>query len=103
MQLATVLTPLSDENLQLAAQCGVTDLVARYPGPNKAELTALQRRVESFGLTLSVIEGGLPLENIKLGSDDGTELEALKTCVRQLGDAVRRLGCADNHIDWTRQ
>ena len=44
MQLATVLTPMSDENLQLAAQCGVTDVVARYPGPDIGELLALKRR-----------------------------------------------------------
>lgn len=104
MQLATVLTPLSDENLQLAAQCGVTDVVARYPGPDIGELRALQQRIESFGLTLSVIEGGLPLEDIKLGCDDGTELEALKTCVRQLGEVGIPLVCTNfmAGTDWVR-
>ena len=29
MRLATVLTPMSDENLELAVQCGVTDIVTR--------------------------------------------------------------------------
>ena len=42
MQLATVLTPMSDENLQLAAQCGVTDVVHRYPGSDPAILKAAQ-------------------------------------------------------------
>jgi len=32
MRLATVLTPVCDENLRLASQFGVTDLVLRYPG-----------------------------------------------------------------------
>lgn len=36
MQLATVLTPMSDENLQLAAQCGVTDVEHPYPGTDAA-------------------------------------------------------------------
>ena len=104
MKLATVLTPMSDENLQLAAQCGVTDVVARYPGPDITDLHALQRRIESFGLTLSVVEGGLPLENIKLGCDDGSELEALKTCIRQLGEAGIPLLCTNfmAGADWVR-
>ena len=33
-------TPMSDENLQLAAQCGVTDVVHRYPGEDIAVLRA---------------------------------------------------------------
>ena len=40
MKLASVLTPLSDENLTLAAQCGVDEVVARYLGP---DLTMLGR------------------------------------------------------------
>lgn len=30
MRLGTVLTPINDENLKLAAPCGAADLVARY-------------------------------------------------------------------------
>ena len=43
MRLASVLTPLSDENLQLAAQCGVTDIVQRYPGPDPQVLQQIGR------------------------------------------------------------
>jgi len=32
-------TPASDENLRLAAQCGVTDVVHRYPGEDIATLS----------------------------------------------------------------
>ncbi|OYW19310.1 MAG: mannonate dehydratase [Planctomycetales bacterium 12-60-4] len=104
MQLATVLTPISDENLALAAQCGVTDLVARYPGPDVAELQKVQSHAERFGLTVSVVEGYLPIEQLKLGTDDGTELAAMKTLLRQMNDAGIRLLCYNfmSGTDWVR-
>ena len=104
MQLATVLTPLSPENLQLAAQCGVTDVVARYPGPRFDDLLMLRGRIEAFGMRLAVIEGGLPLENIKVGRDDGTELEAFKRLLRHMGDAGVPLLCYNfmAGTDWVR-
>ena len=50
MRLATVLTPMSDENLTLAAQCGVTDVVGRYPGTNRDDFLRMRDRIESFGM-----------------------------------------------------
>lgn len=104
MRLATVLTPLSDENLQLAAQCGVEDVVTRYPGPTLEDLLTVKRRIESFGLKLPVIEGYLPIEQIKVGRDDGTELEALKTLVRHMGEAEIPILCYNfmAGTDWVR-
>jgi mannonate dehydratase len=104
MRLATVLTPMSDENLTLAAQCGVTDVVTRYPGPNLDDLLEVQRRIESFGLRLSVIEGYLPIENIKLGRDDGTELAQLKSLIRNMGQAGVGILCYNfmAGTDWVR-
>ena len=74
MRLATVLTPMSEENLQLAAQCGVTDVVHRYPGADAAVLRTARQRIAAFGMNLTAVEGYLPIENIKLGCDDGREL-----------------------------
>jgi mannonate dehydratase len=104
MQLATVLTPMSDENLQLAAQCGVTDVVHRYPGSDAAALRTAQRRIESFGMKLSVVEGYLPIENIKLGCDDGSEIDAMKLLIRQMADLDIRLLCYNfmAGTDWCR-
>ncbi len=104
MRLATVLTPMSDENLQLAAQCGVEDVVTRYPGPALDDLLQVKRRIEDFGLKLPVIEGYLPLENIKIGRDDGCELEALKTLVRHMGEAEVPILCYNfmAGTDWVR-
>ena len=104
MRLATVLTPMSDENLQLAAQCGVTDVVHRYPGDDIAMLRAAKRRIAAFGMSLSVIEGYLPIENIKLGCDDGRELKLLKTLIRQMAELDIRLLCYNfmTGTDWVR-
>jgi mannonate dehydratase len=95
---------MSDENLALAAQCGVSDIVARYPGPALDDLRAVKSRVEKFGLRLSVIEGYLPLENIKIGRDDGTEMESLKSLVKNLGQLGVPILCYNfmAGTDWVR-
>ena len=104
MKLATVLTPMSSDNLQLAAQCGVTHVVAHYPGPTPADLRQVRQRVETYDLTLSVIEGYLPIERIKVGDDDGLELEALKNLVRHMGDEGVPILCYNfmAGTDWVR-
>ena len=85
MKLAAVLTPLSDYHLRLAAQTGVDEIVVRYPGPDPSRFDEIQQRVESFGLRVGVVEGYLPIDAIKLGRDDGTELQLMKDLVRHLG------------------
>lgn len=104
MRLATVLTPISDENLRLAAQCGVTDVVHRYPGDDIATLRAAKERIASFGMSLSVVEGYLPVEAIKLGVDDGRELELLKLLIRHMAELDVRLLCYNfmAGTDWVR-
>jgi mannonate dehydratase len=105
MKLATVLTPASAENLQLAAQCGVTDFVTRHYGPDPAPLIAVKQEVESFGLTLSVIEGYLPIEKIKTGTDhDGAELAELKDLIRLMGELGIPILCYNfmAGTDWVR-
>lgn len=104
MRLATVLTPMSDQNLTLAAQCGVTDVVARYPGTDLDELLRLRDRIESFGLRLAAIEGYLPIEQIKIGRDDGTEIAQVKTLLRNMRQAGIKLLCYNfmAGTDWVR-
>ena len=104
MQLATVLTPMSETNLRLAAQCGVTDVVDRYPGTTIDEVRAAKSRVAEYDLNLSVIEGYLPIEQIKLGRDDGSELEELKQLVRHMGQAEIPILCYNfmAGTDWVR-
>ena len=64
MILGTVLTPLNENNLRLAAQCGVEGVVVRYPGPKLNDLLSAKEMIEQHGLTLLAIEGYLPIEKI---------------------------------------
>lgn len=104
MRLATVLHPESEEHLQLAAQCGVTDMVTRYGDPAPEVLRGRQRRFAEFGLRLSVVEGDLPIERIKVGIDDGTDCEAMKRLIRSMGELEIPLLCYNfmAGTDWVR-
>ncbi len=95
---------MSDENLALAAQCGVSDIVVRYMGSSLGDLIAVKNRVERFGLRLSVIEGYLPIENIKVGRDDGSEIERLTSLVRNMGQLGVEILCYNfmAGTDWVR-
>lgn len=68
MQLTSVVTPFTDENLQLLSQIGVTHITIRYPGKGQDRLEAIKNQTEFFGLQIAAIEGNLPIENIKLGN-----------------------------------
>lgn len=105
MYLGTVLTPLSEENLRLAAQCGVEGVVIRYPGPELNELLSVKAAIERQGLELLAIEGYLPIEKIKTGTDDdGSELADMKTLIRNMGTAGVSLLCYNfmSGTDWVR-
>jgi len=104
MRLASVLTPPTPEHLKLAAQCGVTDFVARYPLEGPTQLATVKREVNSFGLELSVLEGYVPMESIIVGQDDGTEMAAMKQLIRTMGELDIPILCY-NFIaasDWAR-
>ena len=105
MQLASVLSPLSRENLRLAAQCGVEAIVTRYPGPGLDRLEEIQARIASEGLSLLAVEGFLPIERIKLGTDhDGEDVEEVKDLIRSLGKLGIPLLCTNfmAGTDWVR-
>lgn len=104
IKLSTVLTPMSDENLTLAAQCGVTDVVARYPGTNLDDLLKIRDRIHSFGMRVAGVEGYLPIEKIKIGRDDGTEMGQMKTLLRNMRHAGIPLLCYNfmAGTDWVR-
>lgn len=104
MKLATVLTPVSDVNLQLASQCGVTDLVYRYYGTDGAILKQAIERAASFGLRICCIEGYLPIENLKIGIDDGTEIAAMTRLLEQMSEFGVPLLCYNfmAGTDWAR-
>lgn len=105
MKLASVLTPFSDDNLQLAAQCGVDSVVLRYPGPSADELLAMKEQVERHGLAVAGVEGYLPIERIKTGTDhDGADLRAMQDLIRTMGAADIPVLCYNfmAGTDWVR-
>ena len=105
MLLGSVLTPLNDTNLQLAAQCGVDGVVVRYPGPKLEDLLALKRTIEGYGLRVLAVEGYLPIEKIKTGTDhDGEELAAMKNLIHNMAQAGIHLLCYNfmSGTDWVR-
>ncbi len=104
MRLASVLTPLNEYNLTLAAQCGVQDVTVRYPGPALEDLQRVRRQIAAHGLRLAIVEGYLPIERLKLGCDDGSELAAMKSLIRQMGAAGIPILCYNfmAGTDWVR-
>lgn len=104
MRIASVLTPLSEENLRLAAQCGVDEIVVRNPGRDLDELDEMTKWIGSFGLRAGVMEGGLPIERTKMGTDDGTEVAEMKRLVRHLGEIGISIVCYNlmAGTDWVR-
>jgi mannonate dehydratase len=79
IRLAMVSRPLSESDMRLARQMGMTDVVTTMPGVPMApereqgpawsyvDLLQLRQRVEAAGLTLSVIEGYQLSDRITLG------------------------------------
>ena len=105
MKLASVLTPLSETNMRLASQCGVEGVVIRYPGPTLEDLIAAKRCPEKFGLQVFAVEGYLPIEKIKVGTDhDGQELAAMKQLIQHMGTVGIPLLCYNfmAGTDWVR-
>jgi len=91
--------------LRLAAQCGVEGVVHRYPGPELEDLLEIKKKIETQGLKLLGIEGFLPIEKIKTGTDsDGAELELMKQLVVNMGKAGVPLICYNfmAGTDWVR-
>lgn len=88
MNIALLVTPFSDENLQLAAQVGATDIVSIYPGLALENLLSIKRRADSFGLKLSVIERYVPTLDFIHGTEKrDQQIEDFKTLIRNLGEA----------------
>jgi mannonate dehydratase len=76
MKLALVLKPFSEENLAVASQMGVTDIVTTLPRelyqgrvwPFEA-IVRHKQRIADAGLTWSVVESVRISDNVKLGKE----------------------------------
>lgn len=100
-----VATPFTDHNLQLACQIGVTDIVVRCPGPKVKDLLPLCRQVENHGMSVAVVEGYLPIDQVVLGLEGRQEqLDKLSQIVRSMGECGIGTLCYDwmGLTNWTR-
>jgi len=95
MKIALVLPGLTESNLRLARQLGVTDIVSSLPADQRRgpvwefqPLLALRKRVEDAGLTLSVIEVMPVPSRVKLGQAGRDEdIENYCQSLRNMGAA----------------
>lgn len=105
MRIALVITRITESNLRLAAQIGVTDVVARYPGQRLHDLITLRDRVAQFGLKLSVIEGYIPHSDLVSGGPARKrQLQQFRRLLTNMGEAGIRI-CCYNFMpaeEWTR-
>lgn len=94
MRISMIVNPLTDLNLQRAAQVGTTDLVAVYPGPGLQPLMDLKERCERFGLKLSVMERKVPhLKFVHRRPGWEAEIADFKTLIRNMGEAGMEVLC----------
>jgi mannonate dehydratase len=105
VRLSMIVTPFSDENLQLAAQVGVEEIVAVYPGSGLETLLEMKRRVEAQGMRLTHIERKLPHDQIVhglAGSEEQTN--AIVRLIRDMGEAGLEVLCYNwmPNEDWCR-
>lgn len=99
-RLALVPNPLTEENLRLARQIGVTDIVSGLPPEHRGPvwellpLLLLKNKVEDAGLALSVLEGAPPMEKIKLGLPGrDEEMDNFCQSLRNIGAAGIPIVC----------
>ncbi|QGQ28065.1 mannonate dehydratase [Gimesia maris] len=105
MQLTSVVTPFTDDNLKLLSQIGVTHVTIRYPGPGLEMLQAIKTRVTACGLQIAAIEGYLPIENIKLGNERfDEEIAEMKSLLQNMQQAGIPFVCYNfmAGTDWVR-
>lgn len=105
MRLASVITPLSDENLALAAQTGVTDITIRYQGPQLADWLPVRDQVERHGLKICTVEDALQSEQIIMGSSGrDEEIKGIKQLLQVMSELEIPVLCYNfmAGTDWVR-
>ncbi len=104
MKIGLVLTPLDDLNLQLAKQVGATDVVYYHMTcmpETYSELMKWKNKAADAGLSLSVIEGGPPMDKIVLAKPGRDEqIEHFKACLINMGKAGIPVLCY-NFMAWS--
>lgn len=105
MRLSMIVNPFTDENLQLAAQMGVTDVVTVYPGLDPNALLDIKEKVEAQGLKLTALERKIPHLKFVHGLEGRDEqIEDFKTLIRNMAKADMEVLCYNwmPNEDWQR-
>lgn len=105
MEIAMLVNPFTDRNLQLAAQVGVKEVVVPYPGLELAPLLEKKRRVETFGMRMTVIERKLPHLQI-IHNLEGRDVQVgdIRTLLRNMAEVEMKVLCYNwmPDEDWQR-
>lgn len=105
MKLASVLTPLSDENLALAAQTGVECITLRYQGPEKSDWQPALERIRAVGLQPAAVEDAIAMENIIRGTEGrDNEIDGILKLLEIMADLEIPVLCYNfmAGTDWVR-
>ncbi len=97
MKIAAVLNPFTHENLLMTKQIGVDHVVyynMRGMPMNFEDLSATKKFVEDRDLTLSLIEGGPPIDRIVLGKEGrDDQIEQYKVALGNMGKLGIKVLC----------
>lgn len=94
MKISLLVTPFDNQGLAHAAQVGVEQIVAVYPGTVLSDLQAICQRIESFGMKLGVIERLVPTLSIVHNEPErDQQIEDIKTLIRNMGQCGVEVLC----------
>lgn len=105
MKLAMIVNPLTERNLQWAAQVGVEEIVLTYPGPGLEPLLAARRMVEAAGMRLAIVERKIPhLQMVHGLPGRDAEVAQFKELLRDMAEAGLTVACYNwmPSEDWQR-
>lgn len=105
MKLSMIVNPFNEQNLQLAAQVGVSDIVLTYSGLEPSRYRAARQMVEAFGMRLTHLERKIPhlkfVHNLP-GRDE--QIEDFKSLIRIMAECGMKVLCYNwmPDEDWQR-
>ncbi len=94
MKLSMLVNPFTEQNLALAAQVGVEEVVLPYQGPGVAALQTARHAVEAAGMRLTVLERKIPhrrLVHRLPGWEE--ELAGFKSLLRDMAEVGMQVAC----------
>lgn len=100
-----IVNPLTEHNLQLAAQVGVSEIVLTFPGLDATAFRNARRMVESFGMKLTHLERKVPhLKMVHNLPGRDAQVEDFKTLIRLMAENEMKVLCYNwmPDEDWQR-